>query len=168
MHIRSCVLCVSLSSTELPSLLEVSAVRLTISLLSACFYDRRKFGFVFYNVQALPARLSQWSTTSARCVAPPVNLFIVTPVRQSEKIVYPRAKPRAVCRLRTVCTPHAQPGPQRGRLRSPLKTPCEKLAPLKNAACIRRAQETSAHNTDATKLVAGRGDALFVLAALVW
>ena len=48
-----------------------------------------------------------------------------------------------------------------------LKTPFEKLAPLKNAACIRRAQEASAHNPAAAKCVEGRGDALFVLAALV-
>ena len=33
----------------------------------------------------------------------------------------PRAKARAACRLRTVRTPHAQPGLQTGRLQSPLK-----------------------------------------------
>ena len=49
-----------------------------------------------------------------------------------------------------------------------LKTPREKLAPLKIAACIRRAQEPSASNPAAAKCVEGRGDALFVLAALVW
>jgi hypothetical protein len=49
-----------------------------------------------------------------------------------------------------------------------LKTPREKLAPLKIAACIRRAQEASAHNTDAEMMEDERGDALFVLAALVW
>ena len=64
--------------------------------------------------------------------------------------------------------PLSQPALQTGHLQCRLKTPCEKLAPLKNAACIRRAQEASAHNTDAEMMEDERGDALFVLAGLVW
>ena len=62
--------------------------------------------------------------------------------------------------------PLSQPGPQTGRLRSPLKIPRKKLAPLKNCACIRFAQEASAHNTDAEMMEDERGDARFVLAEL--
>ena len=62
--------------------------------------------------------------------------------------------------------PLSQPGPQTGRLRSPLKIPCKKLAPLKNCACIRFAQEASAHNTDAEMMEDERGDARFELAKL--
>ena len=62
--------------------------------------------------------------------------------------------------------PHAQPGLQTGRLQSPLKIPCKKLAPLKNCACIRFAQEASAHNTDAEMMEDERGDARFELAKL--
>ena len=49
-----------------------------------------------------------------------------------------------------------------------VKVPCEKLAPLKIATCIRRAQEESAHNTDAEMMEDERGDAIFVVAALDW
>ena len=65
-------------------------------------------------------------------------------------------------------TLHVQPGPQTGRLRSPLKTPCENLAPLKNAACIRRAQEASVHDTDVAMMEDEHDIALFVLAELAW
>ena len=51
-------------------------------------------------------------------------------------------------------------------VQSPLKIPCKKLAPLKNCACLRFAQEASAHNTDAEMMEAERGDAHFVLAEL--
>ena len=61
------------------------------------------------------------------------------------------------------CTVHT------GRLQQcRLKVPCEKLAPLKIAVCIRRAQEASAHNTDAEMMEDERGDARFVVAALDW
>ena len=40
------------------------------------------------------------------------------------------------------------------------------VAPLKNCACIRFAQEASAHNTDAEMMEDERGDARFVLAEL--
>jgi hypothetical protein len=39
--------------------------------------------------------------------------------------------------------PLAQRGPQQGESRSPLKTPCEKIEPLKNAVRLRRAQASS-------------------------
>ena len=45
---------------------------------------------------------------------------------------------------------------------------CEKLAPLKIATCIQRAQEESAHNTDTEMMEDERGDAIFVVAALDW
>ena len=92
----------------------------------------------------------------------------MTPECFSEKKSIPRAKPRAVCLDRTVRSPHAQPALQTGHLQCRLKTPREKLAPLKIAACIRRAQEASAHNTDAEMMEDERGDAHFVLAALDW
>ena len=60
--------------------------------------------------------------------------------------------------------PHAQPGPEEGQSRSPLKVPCKKLEPLKNAARIRLRSQVSLNDTDAARLVAGRGDARFVLA----
>jgi hypothetical protein len=49
-----------------------------------------------------------------------------------------------------------------------LKTPCEKLAPLKNAACIRRTQEASVHDTDVAMMEDEHDIALFVLAELAW
>ena len=64
--------------------------------------------------------------------------------------------------------PLSQPALQTGHLQCRLKTPCEKLASLKNAACLRRAQEASAHNTDAVMMEVERGDALFMLAGLAW
>ena len=38
-------------------------------------------------VQVQQHKKTHVASASSRCVAPPVNLFIVTPVRQSEKIV---------------------------------------------------------------------------------
>ncbi len=46
----------------------------------------------------------------------------------------------------------------------PLKDPCKKLAPLTSCAFLRAKSQVSADNADADKLVAGRGDARFVLA----
>ena len=59
-------------------------------------------------------------------------------------------------------------GLQTGRLQSPLKVPCKSVAPLMNCAFLRRAQEASAHNTDAVMMEVERGDALFMLAGLAW
>lgn len=101
-----------------------------------------------------------------RCTAR--RAFIVTAVCFSEISCIPRAKARAVCRLRTVRFPRSQSGLQTGRLRSPLKVPCKSVAPLMNCAFLRRAQEASAHNTDAEMMEDERGDAFFVLAGLVW
>jgi hypothetical protein len=53
-------------------------------------------------------------------------------------------------------------------LRSPLKTACEKLAPLKNCVCIRFAQERALYNTDAEMMEVERGDTPFVFAGLAW
>ena len=61
--------------------------------------------------------------------------------------------------------PHAQRELQEGALQFPLKVPCKKLEPLKNAACIRFAPQVSLNDTDDAKLVAGRGDGLFACAA---
>ena len=87
--------------------------------------------------------------------------------RKSDKRV---AKARAAARHRTARSPRSQSGLQTGHLQSPLnlKVPCKSVAPLMNCAFPLRAQEVSAHNPAAAKLVEGRGDALFVLAALVW
>ena len=78
----------------------------------------------------------------------------------------PRAKARAVPRH---CMAHdalAQRGPQQGESRSPLKTPCEKIGPLKNAVRLRRAQESSSHDTPAATMDNERDDALIALAVL--
>ena len=73
-----------------------------------------------------------------------------------------------MCRLRTVRTPHAQPALQTGHLQCRLKTPREKLAPLTNCARIRFAQEVSVRQHRCGGDGDQRGDALFVLAGLVW
>ena len=93
----------------------------------------------------------------------------VTAESFSENKSFPRAKPRAVvCRLRTVRSPHAQPALQTGHLQCRLKTPREKLAPLTNCARIRFAQEASVRQHRCGGDGEQRGEALFVLAALVW
>ena len=60
----------------------------------------------------------------------------------------------------------AQRGPQQGESRSPLKTPCENIGPLKNAVRLRRAQESSSHDTPAATMDNERDDALIALAVL--
>ena len=67
-------------------------------------------------------------------------------------------------RHRMARAPHARPALQVGALQCWLKVPCEKLEPLKNAARIRLRSQVSLNDTDAARLVAGRGDARFVLA----
>ena len=64
--------------------------------------------------------------------------------------------------------PHAHSALHTGRLQCRLKVPCEKLAPLKNAACLRRAQEASVHDTDVAMMEDEHDIALFVLAELAW
>ena len=64
-----------------------------------------------------------------------------------------------------------EPGPQTGRLRSPLKTPCEKLeAPLNTAVTVRSFVCTvaSVHDTDVAVMENEHDIALFVLAELAW
>jgi hypothetical protein len=60
----------------------------------------------------------------------------------------------------------AQRGPQQGESRSPLKTPCEKIEPLKNAVRLRRAQASSRHDTSTAAMDMERNDALTALAVL--
>ena len=65
----------------------------------------------------------------------------------------------------------AQQGPQQasrdqGESRSPLKTPCEKIEPLKNAVRLRRAQASSSHDTSTAAMDMERNDALTALAVL--
>ena len=55
---------------------------------------------------------------------------------------------------------------QKGDCQCRLKTPCEKLAPLKNAARIRQAQASSLHDTRAATMNNERDDALIALAVL--
>ena len=57
----------------------------------------------------------------------------------------------------------AQWGPQQGESRSPLKTPCEKMGPLKNAVRLRRAQASSSHDTPVATMDNERDDALIAL-----
>ena len=59
-----------------------------------------------------------------------------------------------------------QSGLHKDEYRSRLKTACKKLAPLKNAARIRRAQASSLHHTPAATMGNGRQDALIALAVL--
>ena len=84
----------------------------------------------------------------------------------SEKWSIPRAKARAVPRHRMPCDRLVQSGPQTGKSRSRLKTPCEKLAPLKTAALLRFAQARSFQHTHTVRLDNERDDALFALGVL--
>ena len=61
-----------------------------------------------------------------------------------------------------------QSGLQQGLSESRLKTPCEKLARLKNAACLRRAQASSLDSTSTAALENKRDYALSALAVLGW
>ena len=65
-----------------------------------------------------------------------------------------------------LCGALVQPGVQQGLSESRLKTPCEKLARLKNAACLRRAQASSLDSTPTAMLDNERNDALIALAVL--
>ena len=70
-------------------------------------------------------------------------------------------------RHRMLCGALVQPGLQQGLSESRLKTPCEKLARLKNAVFLRRAQASSLDSTSTSMLDNERNDALFALAVLV-
>ena len=59
-----------------------------------------------------------------------------------------------------------QPGLQEGQSRSRLKVPCKKLAPLKNAVCIRLRRSVCRYDTDVAMMEDERGGVLFVLAGL--
>ena len=78
----------------------------------------------------------------------------------------PRAKRRAVPRHRMPRDALVQSGVQKGNSHSRLKTPCEKLAPLKNAVRLRQAQASSSHHTPAATMNNERNDALITLAVL--
>ena len=80
----------------------------------------------------------------------------------------PAAKPRAICRDRTVRFPHAQPGLGTGRLQSRLKVPCEKLAPLKIAARIRPTIVLHSGQRMRQTLVEGRSNAANTRVARRW
>ena len=69
-------------------------------------------------------------------------------------------------RHRMLCGALVQPGLQKGLSESRLKTPCEKLARLKNATCLRRAQASSLDSTSTSMLDNERNDALIALAVL--
>ena len=84
----------------------------------------------------------------------------------SEKWSIPRAKARAVPRHRMPCDALVHSGPQTGKSRSRLKKPCEKLLPLKSAACLRRAQASSFHHTHTVRLDNKHDGALLALAIL--
>ena len=60
-----------------------------------------------------------------------------------------------------------QPGVGRHVPHSRHKTPCEKIARLQNAACLRRAQASSLDSTSTSMLDNERNDALIALAVLV-
>ena len=60
----------------------------------------------------------------------------------------------------------AQREPQQGESQFPLKTPCEKIEPLKNAVRLRRAQASSSHHTPAATMNNERNNALITLAVL--
>ena len=60
--------------------------------------------------------------------------------------------------------PLLQPGVQDGQFHSRQKERRKNLALLTSCATLRAAQVESRHNADADKVVAGRGDARFVLA----
>ena len=69
-------------------------------------------------------------------------------------------------RHRMLCGALVQPGLQKGLSESRLKTPCEKLARLKNAVFLRRAQASSLDSTPTAMLDNERNDALIALAVL--
>jgi hypothetical protein len=59
-----------------------------------------------------------------------------------------------------------QSGLHKGESQSRLKTPCEKIEPLKNDVRLRRAQASSSHATHAATMDNERDDALIALAVL--
>ena len=70
-------------------------------------------------------------------------------------------------RHRMPCGALVQREPQKDNLRFRMKTPCEKLARLKNAVFLRRAQASSLDSTSTSMLDNERNDALIALAVLV-
>ena len=71
-------------------------------------------------------------------------------------------------RHRMLCGALVQPGLQHELSESRLKTPCEKLARLQNAARLRRAQVSSHDSMSTAMLDNGRNDALSALAVHGW
>ena len=108
------------------------------------------------------------TVSNDRCVAPPDRLFTVAAECFSEKKGFPRAKWRAVAMGGT--------GIEKQRLSALAEPPgyCTRPIAMENASAVQqqlplqRGAESSARNPAAAKCVEGRGDALFVLAALVW
>ena len=85
----------------------------------------------------------------------------------SETRSTPAAKAHTVPRHRMLCGALVQPGLQQELSESRLKTPCEKLARLKNTVFLRRAQASSLDSTSTSMLDNERNDALIALAVLV-
>ena len=75
-------------------------------------------------------------------------------------------KARAVPRHRMPRDVLVQWGLRKGDAQPRMKTPCKKLAPLKNAVRLRRAQASSSHDTPAATMDNERDDALIALAVL--
>ena len=67
-----------------------------------------------------------------------------------------------------LCGALVQPGLHQERSECRMKTPCEKLARLQNAACIRRGQVSKHDSTSTETLDNERDDATIALTVRVW